>query len=97
MSRADELLDKYIAEAALYEQEEHVLDEMAKGWDKSSAEKFGKTIGVSPSEHGFMAACIARMKKHDMKDPGGFCAEMVDRVKGTTQWRSGPRKKKDDK
>lgn len=64
---------------------------MAKGWDKESVVKFGKTIGKDPGEHGFFAACVTRMKKHDTQDPEGMCANLIDVYKGSSKWRTGPK------
>lgn len=36
-----------------------------------------------------MDECIEKNK--DKKDPGAYCASIVDRVKGTTEWREGPK------
>ena len=44
----------------------------------------------SPTEHGFMDECIEKNKGKD--DPGAYCASIVDRAKGTTDWRKGPKK-----
>lgn len=44
----------------------------------------------SPKEHGFIDQCI---KEHpDVDNPGAYCASIVDKVKGTTKWRKGPKK-----
>jgi hypothetical protein len=68
----------------------------AAGWDDDSVSKFGKTVGKSPKDHGFMDACIARMEGKsgwDRKKAGGFCASIVDKAKGTTSWREGKKGK----
>ena len=62
----------------------------AAGWGKKSVEKFGKTIGKSPKEHGFFDACVSRMKGKsgwDEEKANGFCARLIDTAKGTTKWR----------
>lgn len=51
-----------------------------KGWVE--AKKKGKK---SPKEHGFIDQCIKENKDKD--SPGGYCASIVDKVKGTTDWR----------
>lgn len=99
-----DILDKLEIEDLLRETLEYLEDDelsemaiKAAGWTKKSTEKFGKTIGADPQKHGFMNACIARMegkKGWDREKAGGFCASIVDRAKGTTEWRKGPRKKK---
>lgn len=50
-----------------------------------------KKIEKSPKEHGFIDQCIKENKKKD--NPGACCASIVDKVKGTTTWRKGPKKK----
>ena len=64
-------------------------------WDKSSVEKFGKTIGKSPDEEGYFDACVLRMGKH-MSDENakGFCAKTLDIYKGDTDWRGDHNAKK---
>jgi len=42
----------------------------------------------SPEEHGFIDECI---KKNPDKG-SGYCPSIVDKAKGTTEWRKGPRK-----
>lgn len=61
--------------------------------NKSQWEKIGKTAGwiieakkkKSPKEHGFIDQCIS--ENSDKKDPGAYCASIVDKAKGTTEWR----------
>lgn len=55
-----------------------------KGWIKAEAKK------KSPKEHGFIDQCVD--ENSDKKDPGAYCASIVDKVKGTTDWRKGPKK-----
>lgn len=64
---------------------------------KSDWEKIGNEAGWTveakkkgPTEHGFMDQCIK--ENSDKKDPGAYCASIVDKVKGTTDWRKGPKK-----
>jgi len=92
-----DILDKIEIEEKIQETSEYLDDEemnekaiQAAGWGKKSVEKFGNTIGKSPSEHGFMDVCIAKMKGKkgwDKEKAGGFCARLVDTAKGTTSWR----------
>ena len=44
----------------------------------------------SPTEEGFMDECM-RKNKGKVKDEGAYCASIVDKAKGTTDWRKGPR------
>jgi len=100
-----DILDKLEIENLLRDTLEYLNDDelsemaiKAAGWTKKSTEKFGKTIGADPKQHGFMNACITRMeskKGWDREKAGGFCASIVDRAKGTTEWRKGSRKKKE--
>ena len=62
----------------------------AAGWGKKSVEKFGKTIGKSPSEEGFFDACVIRMspkKGWDKEKASGFFARLFDTAKVSTKWR----------
>jgi len=43
----------------------------------------------SPTEHGFIEECIEKNKDKD--NPGAYCASIVDKAKGTTEWRKGPK------
>lgn len=54
------------------------------------SKKESKTNKKKPTEHGFMDQCIKENKDKD--DPGAYCASIVDKVKGTTDWRKGPKK-----
>ena len=58
------------------------------GWINTEAKK--KDYKHSPKSHGFVEECIKKNKDKD--SPGGYCASIVDRAKGTTDWRKGPRK-----
>ena len=53
------------------------------GWLISEAKK--KKMKHSPKEHGFIDECIEKNKSKE--DPGAYCASIVDKVKGTTNWR----------
>lgn len=87
--RIDEIVNKYLAEEGLEGEIEFMLTELAKGWDKESIQKFAKSIGAaSATEKGFFEKCVARSKKHGMKDPEGFCADIKDTAFGHTKWRS---------
>lgn len=96
-----DILDKIEIEELIRETKEFMEDEelsekaiLAAGWGKKSVEKFGKTIGASPGEHGFIDKCILRMKGKKgwgEERAGGFCASLVDTYKGTTKWREGSR------
>lgn len=57
------------------------------GWLKEAKKKPFKH---SPKEHGFIDECISKNKDKD--DPGAYCASIVDKAKGTTKWRKGPKK-----
>jgi hypothetical protein len=62
----------------------------AKGWDDSSVEKFGKTIGKDPKDKGFFDACVLRMKGKegfDEQKAKGFCASIKDKAYGDPHWR----------
>lgn len=92
-----DILDKMEVENLIQETREYLDDDElsekaieAAGWGKSSVEKFGKTIGKSPSEEGFFDACVSRMspkKGWDKEKAEGFCARLIDTAKGTTKWR----------
>ena len=98
-----DILDRIEIENLIRDTKEFMDDEElnekaieAAGWGKSSVEKFGKTIGKSPQEHGFFDACVSRMKGKtgwDKEKADGFCARLIDTAKGTTEWRG---KEKED-
>jgi hypothetical protein len=52
------------------------------GWIKESKSKKKEK---SPMEHGFIEECIKKNKDKD--DAGAYCAAIVDKAKGTTEWR----------
>ena len=61
------------------------------GWINTEAKKKkSKGKKKSPMQHGFIDQCIKENK--DKKSPGGYCASIVDKVKGSTDWRKGPKK-----
>lgn len=92
-----DILDKIEIECLINDTKEFLDDDElsekaieAAGWGKKSVEKFGKTIGKDPKEHGFFDACVSRMspKKGWGKEKAeGFCARLIDTAKGTTSWR----------
>jgi len=96
-----DLIDRIEIEQLINETKEFLDDEelsemaiQAAGWGKKSVEKFGKTIGKDPGKHGFVDACIMKMKGKkgwDKEKAGGFCASLVDTYKGNTKWREGSR------
>ena len=53
------------------------------GWITTEAKK--KKKKKSPLEHGFIDQCMKENKDKD--NAGGYCASIVDKVKGTTEWR----------
>ena len=85
-------LQELIDETSEYLDDEEMSEKaiQAAGWDKSSVKKFGKTIGKSPTEHGFFDACVKRMSPKSgwgEEKAKGFCARLKDTAKGTTEWR----------
>ncbi len=54
-----------------------------QGWLQAEAKK--KKYKHSPKGHGFIEECVKKNKDKD--NPGGYCASIVDKVKGTTKWR----------
>lgn len=70
----------------------------AKGWDKSSIEKFGETIGKDPKEKGFFDACVKRMEGKegfDNEKARGFCASIKDAAYDDPHWRGKGKTKKE--
>lgn len=62
-------------------------------WEKIGAEMGWTEVDAkkkTPKEHGFIDQCTKENK--DKKDPGAYCASIVDKVKGTTDWRKGSKK-----
>jgi len=64
---------------------------LPKGWTQDSVEKFWSSL-TGDVKHK-VTKCIKRMEDK-MDDPGAFCASLADQVEGSTDWRKGPRKKK---
>jgi hypothetical protein len=60
------------------------------GWLKIEEAKKKKKYKHSPKEHGFIDECIDKNK--DKGNPGAYCASIVDKVKGTTDWRKDTKK-----
>jgi hypothetical protein len=70
--------------AKLYiSQEEWTKIGSEQKWIKTEAKK--KKYKHSPKEHGFIEECLKKNKNKD--NPGAYCAAIVDKVKGTTDWR----------
>ena len=44
-----------------------------------------KKKAKSPMEHGFIEECMKKNKDKD--DAGAYCSAIVDKAKGTTEWR----------
>ena len=92
-----DIMDKLEVENLIRETKEFIDDDElnekaieAAGWGKKSVEKFGKTIGKSPKEHGFFDVCVKRMSPKTgwgKEKAEGFCARIIDTAKGTTKWR----------
>lgn len=70
-----------------------------KGWLQAEVKEVkteeNKDVDVeakkkTPRQHGFIDQCIK--DNPDKDSPGGYCASIVDKVKGTTDWRKGPKK-----
>jgi len=61
------------------------------GKDQKWMEVEAKEMKHSPKEHGFIDECIEKNKDKD--NPGAYCASIVDKTKGSTDWRKGPKKK----
>jgi len=80
--KIDDLLEVY-----LKVDEKVGWDKYPQGWDKSSVIKFAETLkDGGATEHGFFDACLKKISPH-LEDPEGFCASVIDTVKGTTFWR----------
>lgn len=96
-----DVLDRIEIEELIVETKEMLEDEelcekaIDLNWGKESIKKFGDTIGKGPDQEGFVNTCIMRMKGKkgwDKDKAGGFCTGLVDKFKGSTEWRKGPRK-----
>jgi hypothetical protein len=73
---------------------ESVGGKLPDGWTQDSVVKLGQSMGISPGEHGFFDACVA---KFDGKMPNakGFCANVKDVFYGSTYWRGKGKEKSD--
>jgi hypothetical protein len=94
------MIDKIDTEILIFETkriaENYIIEDaiQAAGWDKSSVEKFGKTIGNPPDEPGFFDACVERMKVKFGEDKATrFCASLKDTYFGNTTWRGKGKEK----
>lgn len=89
MTKIDELLGLYL------KVDEGSWKNLPDGWTEESVKKFAKSLtNKEGTEHGFIDACISKMKDH-VDDPGAFCATIVDTLKHTTEWRfKGGKKEK---
>jgi len=81
------MMEEYLSEAPI----------AAKGWTDKSVEKFGKTIGIMPDEHGFFEVCVRRMKSRMGDKSEGFCSSLKDREYNSTYWRGKDKTKKEIK
>jgi len=62
-------------------------DKKPAGWNLKSMRKFGKTLtDKDPDEHGWFAACTAKLSKH-FDEPERMCASLRDSLLKTTMWR----------
>lgn len=67
-----------------------IIHDLATPGIEEFTEASKKKSQKSPTEHGFMDECMEKNKDKD--DPGAYCAAIVDKAKGTTDWREGPKK-----
>jgi hypothetical protein len=76
-------------ELAIARELEELLEAGLDNWTDESIAKFSKSIGISPDEKGFFDVCKKRMTGNDMSDKNasGFCAKIIDKSKGSTDWR----------
>lgn len=60
--------------------EETAFKTMPKGWDKSSLEKFAKTLTKKEKgEEGFFRSCVKKIGDTDITDPEKFCGALKAR------------------
>ena len=64
-------------------------EDLPKGWDKGSAEKYWKSLTGDATHK--VSKCI-KMLEGKVEDPGAFCASLRDRLE-TRAWRSERRKR----
>ena len=61
-----------------------------KGWDRSSVQKFGRTLSKNMKggvkTKGFFDKCVKKMRGK-VENPEGFCASIKDETYGSTGWR----------
>lgn len=48
-----------------------------------------KKKGKKPTQHGYFQECVRKNK--DKGNPNAYCASIIDKAKGTTKWRTGPK------
>ena len=97
MSSIEEKVDKYLKK--VYSVSEEIgWENLPKGWDKKSVEKFANSLtkdsGLSPDDEGWFDACVEKIEG-ELDDPEAFCASLRDHVKGTTYWRGDSEEKGD--
>ena len=66
----------------------------SKGWTQKSLEKFGETVGKSPTDKGFFDKCVSRMEPKMGEQAKGFCASIKDAAYGSPNWRGKGKTKK---
>ena len=68
-----------------------------KGWDRSSVQKFAKSVGGDPKTKKWFEKCVKKMEGN-ISDPEAFCASVKDEVyggdKASTYWRGKGKTKK---
>ena len=74
---------------------DQVLMEVPKGWDKESVESFLKSTGIDVNAKGAFAKIRAEFEKRGVPEDqlDGLAASIIDKAKGTTMWRTGPKGK----
>lgn len=72
--------------------DETVGGKLPDGWDKDSVVKLGKSLGISPGDHGFFDACVTKFDGK-MSNAKGFCANIKDVFYGSTYWRGKQKEK----
>jgi hypothetical protein len=79
-------LRKYLEEKVSFGGKDIGFKKYPKGWDRSSVQKFAKSISGDPSSKGWFDKCVEKMKGK-LDNPQAFCAAARDEAKGTTKWR----------
>lgn len=59
--------------------------EKEQTYDDTDINVEAKKKVTDPKKHGFIEDCVKKNKDKD--NPGAYCASIVDKVKGTTDWR----------